>query len=119
MRLSMSEKKGIISAMTHAATQVSAMMPAQADQPITVFECRCLEPRKSLKNTKRADTDYAIISTGAKCMLVSDVSREGRTEYNAPRYTIVGTAKLKAIFLNVGVRDPNAGAVIYSFPKRV
>lgn len=61
MTLSMSEKNGITSAMTNATAHVAAMMPAQADHPTTVFECRCLEFSNSRKNTNRADTDYMII----------------------------------------------------------
>lgn len=41
---------------------------------------------------------------------------EHSTEYKDPRYTMVGIAKEKAIFLYMGCRDPNAGAVMYWFP---
>lgn len=58
MRLSMSEKNGITSAMMKAKTHVAATMPAHAAQPTNVFECRCLEFWNRRKNTKRALTDW-------------------------------------------------------------
>lgn len=57
MRLSMSEKNGMTSAMMNANTQVMPTMPIQAPQPTSVFECLCFESRKRRKNTKRALTD--------------------------------------------------------------
>ena len=57
MRLSMSEKKGMTSAMTNAVIQVAPTMPAHEAQPTSVFECRCFESRKRRKKTKRALTD--------------------------------------------------------------
>lgn len=55
----MSEKKGMISAMTNAKIHVVARMAAHTLHPTTVFECRWREFRKMRKNTKRAVTDCA------------------------------------------------------------
>ena len=60
IRLSMSEKKGITSAITHAETQLTAMITIQTDQPRKVCECLCFESRKILKKMKRAETDYRV-----------------------------------------------------------
>lgn len=64
MRLSMSLKKGMTSAMTNAPTHVSPTMAAQVPQPTTVFSCLWRELRKSRKKTKREVTDCKLrIST--------------------------------------------------------
>lgn len=66
---SISEKKGIISAMMNANTQVRAMMADQVAQPVRVLEYRWWESAKILKKMKRADTDYgSTISSLVSCM---------------------------------------------------
>ena len=57
MRLNMSEKKGMTSAMINARTQVTATMPVHDAHPMNVFECRCLDSLKRRKKTKRELTD--------------------------------------------------------------
>lgn len=57
MRLSMSEKKGMTSAMMNAKIHVVATMAAHEPQATNEFEWRCSELRKRRKNTKRELTD--------------------------------------------------------------
>jgi hypothetical protein len=45
--------------------------------------------------------------------------RHGYTAYRAPRKRMVGIANEKAIFLNTGWSEPNAGDVMYSLPNVV
>ncbi len=54
---SKSEKNGITSAITKATIQVAARMPAQEAQPTMVWFPLWRVPSKSLKKTKRAETE--------------------------------------------------------------
>ena len=57
IKLSMSEKNGITSAMTNARIHVAATMPLHVDHATRVFECRCFDVRKRRKKMKREVTD--------------------------------------------------------------
>jgi hypothetical protein len=57
MRLSMSEKNGITSAIKNANIHVTPIIPAQEAQATKEFECLCSELRKRRKKMKRAVTD--------------------------------------------------------------
>lgn len=100
------------SAMMNASAHVAAIIAVQVTQPMRLFECLCGEFWKILKKMNLADTDY---STGQRFVFTWSIPH---TEYNDPRYTIVGIAKEKAIFLNVGCKDPKAGATIYWLPTK-
>ena len=58
IRLSISEKNGMTSAIIQANIHVAATIPTQVAQPTNVLECRCFELPKILKKMNRVVTDY-------------------------------------------------------------
>ena len=58
MRLSISEKKGMTSAIINARIHVTATMAAHDAHATNVLECLCLEFLNRRKNTNRELTDY-------------------------------------------------------------
>lgn len=91
IKLSISEKNGMICAMRNAMTHVAARITVQTVHATKELEWRCLECLNTRKKIKRDVTD----------------------EYRDPKKIIVGKANENAIFLKTGWRDPKAGAVIY------
>src|SRR5690242_1266066 len=88
---SRSEKKGITSAMMKARTQRTARIPAHAAQPRTVWLPMWRVLLNMRKKMNRAETEA----------------------YNTPRKMMVGTMKVKAIFLCTSFAiEPNAGEVM-------
>ena len=58
IKLSISEKNGMTSAMRNAITHDTATIATHEPQPTSVFECRCSELRKTRKKMKREETDW-------------------------------------------------------------
>ena len=75
-----------------APIQVNARIPAQVDQPTTVWLDLCFEPSKIRKKMKRAETEA----------------------YRTPRKIRVGIMNENDTLLKTSLpRDPKAGAVLY------